>query len=61
MRRVWHVQAKALGVDLRIFQGKQDAAQQRDQIEQAISLGVDGLIVSHGQPEAAEGCGAKGA
>lgn len=45
-------QAKALGVDLRIFQGKQDAAQQRDQIEQAISLGVDGLIVSHGQPEA---------
>jgi simple sugar transport system substrate-binding protein len=44
-------QAKALGVDLRIFQGKQDAAQQRDQIEQAISLGVSGLIVSHGQPE----------
>jgi simple sugar transport system substrate-binding protein len=44
-------QAKALGVDLRIFQGKQDAAQQRDQIEQAISLGVNGLIVSHGQPE----------
>ena len=44
-------QAKALGVDLRIFQGKQDAAQQRDQIEQAISHGVNGLIVSHGQPE----------
>jgi simple sugar transport system substrate-binding protein len=44
-------QAKALGADLRIFQGKQDAAQQREQIEQAISLGVDGLIVSHGQPE----------
>ena len=34
-------QAKALGVDLRIFQGKQDAAQQRDQIEQAIDLGVN--------------------
>jgi len=45
-------QAKALGVDLRIFQGKQDAAQQREQIEQAISLGVQGIIVSHGQPEA---------
>jgi simple sugar transport system substrate-binding protein len=44
-------QAKALGVDLRIFQGKQDAAQQREQIEQAISLGVQGLIVSHGEPE----------
>jgi simple sugar transport system substrate-binding protein len=44
-------QAKALGVDLHIFQGKQDAALQREQIEQAISLGVQGLIVSHGQPE----------
>src|ERR1700692_4142523 len=45
-------QAKALGVDLRIFQGKQDAALQREQVEQAISLGVQGIIVSHGQPEA---------
>jgi simple sugar transport system substrate-binding protein len=44
-------QAKALGVDLHIFQGKQDAALQREQIEQAISSGVQGLIVSHGQPE----------
>src|SRR6202451_473914 len=44
-------QAKALGVDLHIFQGKQDAALQREQIEQAISLGVQGLVVSHGQPE----------
>jgi simple sugar transport system substrate-binding protein len=44
-------QAKALGVDLHIFQGKQDAALQREQIEQAVSLGVQGLIVSHGQPE----------
>jgi simple sugar transport system substrate-binding protein len=44
-------QAKALGVDLHIFQGKQDAALQREQIEEAISLGVQGLIVSHGQPE----------
>ena len=45
-------QSKALGVDLRIFQGKQDAALQREQIEQAIALGVQGIIVSHGQPEA---------
>src|SRR6201986_4418163 len=44
-------QAKALGLDLHIFQGKQDAALQREQIEQAISLGVQGIIVSHGQPE----------
>ena len=44
-------QAKAIGVDLRIFQGKQDAAQQRDQVEQAINLGVQGIIISHGQPE----------
>ena len=44
-------QAKALGIDLHIFQGKQDAAQQREQIEQAIGLGVQGIIVSHGQPE----------
>jgi simple sugar transport system substrate-binding protein len=45
-------QAKALGVALRIFQGKQDAALQREQIEEAIGLGVNGIIVSHGQPEA---------
>lgn len=45
-------QAKALGVDLHIFQGKQDAALQREQLEQAIALGVQGIIVSHGQPEA---------
>jgi simple sugar transport system substrate-binding protein len=45
-------QAKALGLDLHIFQGKQDAALQREQIDQAIALGVQGIIVSHGQPEA---------
>src|SRR5215475_14782330 len=44
-------QAKALGIDLHIFQGKQDAALQREQIDQAISLGVQGIIVSHGEPE----------
>jgi simple sugar transport system substrate-binding protein len=33
-------QAKALGVDLHIFQGKQEAALEREQVEQAINLGV---------------------
>ena len=41
-------QAKALGVDLRIYEGRQDAAQQRDQIQQAINLGVSAIIVNHG-------------
>jgi simple sugar transport system substrate-binding protein len=45
-------QAKALGVDLRIFQGKQDAALEREQVEQAISLGVQGILITHGEPEA---------
>ena len=45
-------QAKALGADLRIFQGKQDAALERDQVEQAINLGVKGILITHGEPEA---------
>ena len=45
-------QAKALGIDLRIFPGRQDAAQQREQLQQAIDLGVDGVILNHGTPEA---------
>lgn len=44
-------QAKASGIDLRIFQGKQDAAEMREQILQAISLGVDGILIDHGPPE----------
>ncbi|WP_042296603.1 substrate-binding domain-containing protein [Paraburkholderia bannensis] len=44
-------QAKALGIDLRIYEGRQDAAQQRDQIQQAINLGVAAIIVNHGLPE----------
>jgi simple sugar transport system substrate-binding protein len=44
-------QAKAIGVDLRVFPGRQDAAQQREQILQAINLGVQAIIVDHGQPE----------
>ncbi|HEY1723251.1 MAG TPA: substrate-binding domain-containing protein [Magnetospirillaceae bacterium] len=45
-------QAKALGVDLRIFQGRQNADEERSQVEQAINLGVKGIIIDHGQPEA---------
>ena len=44
-------QAKALGIELRVFPGRQDAAEQRDQIDQAISLGVDGIIIDHGLTE----------
>jgi simple sugar transport system substrate-binding protein len=44
-------QAKALGIDLRVFPGRQDAAEQRDQIEQAINLGVKAIVIDHGQPE----------
>ncbi|RXV65259.1 sugar ABC transporter substrate-binding protein [Burkholderia stabilis] len=44
-------QAKALGVDLRIYEGRQDAAEQREQIQQAVSIGVSAIIVNHGLPE----------
>lgn len=44
-------QAKALGVDLRIYEGRQDAAEEREQVQQAISLGVSAIIVNHGLPE----------
>lgn len=45
-------QADALGIDLTVFPGRQDAAEQRLQIEQAINLGVQGIVIDHGQPEA---------
>jgi len=44
-------QAKKLGIDLRIFPGRQDAAEERSQIEQAINLGVKALVIDHGLPE----------
>jgi simple sugar transport system substrate-binding protein len=44
-------QAKALGVDLRVFPGKQDATEEREQIEQAVNLGVKGIVIDHGLPE----------
>ncbi len=45
-------EAKRLGIDLTVFPGRQDAAEQRSQIEQAINLGVKGIVIDHGQPEA---------
>ena len=44
-------QAEALGMDLRIFDSRQDAALQSDMLDQAIGLGVDGIIVQHGLTE----------
>lgn len=44
-------QARALGIDLRLFPGRGDAAGERDAIQQAIGLGVKGLIIDHGMPE----------
>jgi len=44
-------QAKALGVDLRVFDSRQDAALQSDMMDQAIALGVDGIVVQHGLTE----------
>ena len=45
-------QAKALGVDLQIFEGRQKPDEQRQQIRQAINLGVQGIIVNGGKAEA---------
>lgn len=44
-------QARALGVDLRLFPGRQNASEQRAQIEQAIDLGVQAIVIDHGLPE----------
>jgi simple sugar transport system substrate-binding protein len=44
-------QAEALGVTLRVFDSRQDAALQADMVDQAIALGVDGIIIQHGLTE----------
>ncbi|MCY1705105.1 substrate-binding domain-containing protein [Pannonibacter sp. SL95] len=44
-------QAAALGVDLRVLDSRQDAALQADMVDQAIALGVDGIIIQHGLTE----------
>ncbi|MEM7711065.1 MAG: substrate-binding domain-containing protein [Pseudomonadota bacterium] len=44
-------QAAALGVELRVFDSRQDAALQSDMVDQAIALGVDGIVIQHGLTE----------
>jgi len=44
-------QADALGVDLRVLDSRQDAALQSDMVDQAIALGVNGIIIQHGLTE----------
>lgn len=44
-------QAEALGVGLQVFDSRQDAALQADMVDQAIALGVDGIIIQHGLTE----------
>lgn len=44
-------QAAALGVNLRVFDSRQDAALQADMVDQAIALGVDGIVIQHGLTE----------
>lgn len=44
-------QAAALGVELRVFDSRQDAALQADMVDQAIALGVDGIVIQHGLTE----------
>lgn len=44
-------QSAAIGVDLRVFDSRQDAALQADMVDQAIALGVQGIIVQHGLTE----------
>jgi simple sugar transport system substrate-binding protein len=45
-------QAKALGADLHLFQGRQRPDEEREQIRDAINLGVKGIIVNGGKAEA---------
>jgi simple sugar transport system substrate-binding protein len=44
-------QAAALGVDLRVFDGHKDTRLQTDMVDQAIALGVNGIIIQHGLAE----------
>ena len=52
-------QAKALGFDLRVFDSRQDAALQADMVDQAIALGVNGIIIQHGLTESMKDAAAR--
>ena len=44
-------QAEALGVELQVFDSRQDAKRQADMVDQAISLRIDGIVIQHGPTE----------
>lgn len=44
-------QADALGINLTVSQARNDNDTQRNLVEQAINLGVDGIIINNGRPE----------
>ena len=44
-------QAEVLGLELQVLDSRQDAALQADMVDQAISLGVEGIIIQHGLTE----------
>ncbi len=44
-------QGDALGVNITVSQARNDNDTQRNLIEQAINLGVDGIIINNGRPE----------
>jgi simple sugar transport system substrate-binding protein len=44
-------QADTLGINLTVSQARNDNDTQRSLIEQAINLGVDGIIINNGRPE----------
>lgn len=44
-------QAEALDIELTISQARNDNDTQRSLVEQAINLGVDGIIINNGRPE----------
>jgi simple sugar transport system substrate-binding protein len=44
-------QADALGIKLTVSQARNDNDAQRNLVEQAINLGVDGIVINNGRPE----------
>ena len=44
-------QTAALGAELRVFDSGQNAELQAEMVDQAVALGVEGIIIQHGLPE----------
>lgn len=44
-------QTAALGAELKVFDSGQDAELQAEMVDQAVALGVEGIIIQHGLPE----------